>query len=201
VHSYLSADLPLNFFKDVPAEVAEYASMAMELLTMEHWDAYFENEDDLRRAKSNHLEKIITYYPWMAIIDNFQHWIYLNPTHTQEQREEKWLEILNDFSSNVVNYSGYEGFKALRWQVQLHIYQVPFYYIEYAIAQLGAIATWKQYKTDPKHALKNYKNALSLGYTKPIHEIYEAAEVKFDFSKNYVNELISFVYDEYLKLQ
>lgn len=201
VHSYLSADLPLNFFKDVPAEVAEYASMAMELLTMEHWDEYFENEDDLRRAKSNHLEKIISYYPWMAIIDHFQHWVYLNPTHTQEQREEKWLEILNNFSSNEVDHSGYEGAKALRWQAQLHVYQVPFYYIEYAIAQLGAIATWKQYKTDPKRALKNYKNALSLGYTKPIHEIYKAAEVEFDFSKNYVNELISFVYDEYLKLQ
>lgn len=201
IHSFLSANLPLNVFKDVPAEVAEYASMAMELLSMEHWDEYFINEDDLRRAKSNHLEKIISYYPWMAIVDNFQHWLYLNPTHSQQQREEKWVQLSKEYTSSIVNHTGYEDIQAVKWQTQLHIYHVPFYYIEYAIAQLGAIATWKQYKTDPKRALKNYKNALSLGYTKPIHEIYKAAEVEFDFSKNYVSELVSFVYDEYLKLQ
>lgn len=201
IHSFLSASLPLNVFKDVPAEVAEYASMAMELLTMEHWDEYFMNEDDLRRAKRNHLEKIINYYPWMAIVDHFQHWIYLNPTHTQQQREEKWMSLSKEYNSTIVDHTGYEGVQAIKWQSQLHIFHVPFYYIEYAIAQLGAIATWKQYKTAPKRALQNYKNALSLGYTKPIYEIYEAAEVKFDFSKNYVSELISFVYDEYLKLQ
>lgn len=201
IHSFLSANLPLNVFKDVPAEVAEYASMAMELLSMEHWDEYFINEDDLQRAKSNHLEKIISYYPWMAIVDNFQHWLYLNPTHSQQQREEKWIQLSKEFNSSIVDHTGYEDTQAVKWQTQLHIYHAPFYYIEYAIAQLGAIATWKQYKTDPKRALKNYKNALSLGYTKPIHEIYKAAEVEFDFSKNYVSELVSFVYDEYLKLQ
>jgi len=201
IHSFLSSNLPLNVFKDVPAEVAEYASMAMELLTMEHWDEYFINEDDLRRAKSNHLEKIISFYPWMALVDNFQHWMYLNPKHTQQQREEKWLELTKEYNSPIVDHTGYQGAQAIKWQSQLHIYHVPFYYIEYAIAQLGAIATWKQYKKDPKRALKNYKNALSLGYTKPIHEIYKAAEVEFNFSKNYVDELIGFVYDEYLKLQ
>lgn len=201
IHSYLSTGLELDAFKDVPAEVAEYASMAMELLTMEHWDVYFENEDDLRRAKSNHLEKIITFYPWMALIDHFQHWIYLNPDHNQQQRKVKWLELLAEFSSTQIDYTGHEAVRSFKWQSQLHIYEVPFYYIEYAMAQLGAIATWKQYKNDPKKALQNYKRALSLGYTKPINEIYQAAEVEFNFSKPYVNELLSFVYDEYLKLQ
>jgi len=130
IHSYLSADIPLNLLKNVPSEVAEYASMAMELLTMDYWDEFFENENDLKRAKATHLEKIITTFPWMALVDRFQHWVYTNPNHTHQQRAEKWLEMQSELSANNVDYTDYEDIAAIKWQSQLHIFEVPFYYIE-----------------------------------------------------------------------
>jgi len=201
LHSYLCAHLPLTLFKQVPSEVAEYASMAMELLTMDYWGEFFENEDDFKRAKAVHLEKIILMFPWMALIDRFQHWVYTNPNHNHKERADKWLEMQSYLSTNNVDYSDYEAISAYKWQNQLHLYEVPFYYIEYAMAQLGAIATYKQYKSDPKTALENYKRFLSLGYTKPITEIYKSADIEFNFSESYVGELMSFVYDEYKKVK
>jgi len=201
IHSYLSAHIPLNTLKEVPSEVAEYASMAMELLTMDYWEEFFENESDLKRAKATHLEKIILTLPWMALIDRFQHWVYTNPNHNHQQRADKWVEMQSNLSTNNVDYSGYENIAAIKWQSQLHLYEVPFYYIEYAMAQLGAIATYKQYRSDPKLAIENYKRFLTLGYTKPIGEIYKAAGIEFNFSEEYVGELINFVYDEYQKVK
>jgi len=201
IHSFLSAHIPLNLLKDVPSEVAEYASMTMELLTMDYWDIFFENENDLKRAKATHLEKIISTFPWMALVDRFQHWVYTNPNHTHQQRADKWLEMQADLSTKNVDYKGYESFAATKWQNQLHLYEVPFYYIEYAMAQLGAIATYKQYKSNPKQAIENYKSFLTLGYTKPIGEIYKAADIEFNFNENYVGELINFVYEEYEKVK
>jgi len=199
-HSFLMKDLELNDFKEVPSEVAEYASMAMELMTMENWNVFFENEESLRRAKMDHLEKVLSAFPWMALIDRFQHWVYLNPTVSNKERTEKWIEMSNEFGTGLVDYTGYESAIENRWQQQLHLFEVPFYYIEYAMAQLGAIATWKQYKEDPNTALANYKKALSLGYTKTIGEIYEAAGIEFNFSKPYFKSLIDFVYAEYKSL-
>jgi len=188
VHDYLMADLPEGSLSGygIPSEIAEYAAMTMELLALEHWDVFFSNEDDLRRAKSEYLERMITYYPWIALIDRFQHWLYLNPTHTSAQRDNKWVELFDKFESTQIDYKGYEEAKEISWQDRLHIFFGPFYYIEYAMARLGSIATWKLYKTDPKQAVQNYKNALSLGYTKTIPEVYKAAQIEFDFSKNYV---------------
>lgn len=199
-HSFLMKDLELNDFKEVPSEVAEYASMAMELMTMENWNVFFDTEEALRRAKMDHLEKILSSFPWMALIDRFQHWVYLNPTISKAERTAKWLEMSKEFGTGKVDYTGFETALENRWQQQLHLFEVPFYYIEYAMAQLGAIATWKQYKTDPNTALANYKNALSLGYTKTIGEIYEAAGIEFNFSKPYFKSLIDFVYEEYKSL-
>jgi oligoendopeptidase F len=193
-------DLQLNDFKNAPSEVAELASMSMELLTMDYWDIYFDNEEDLKRAKKQHLEQIIETLPWVATIDKFQHWIYENPGHTLSERRESWLEIFESFSDNVTDWSGLEEAKSYLWQKQLHLYEVPFYYIEYAIAQLGAIAVWKNYKDNPEQGLKGYIDALELGYMKSIPEVYKAAGIDFSFSKEYIRELIQFVKAEMDKL-
>lgn len=201
IHSIISADLPLVEFKDLPSEVAELASMSMELISMEHWHVFFPNENDLKRAKKSQLESVLSVLPWIAIVDKFQHWLYENPTHRADERENQWLRIVKEFESeNGVDWSGLEQIRRCTWQKQLHIYEVPFYYIEYGFAQLGAIAMWKQYKEKPEVALDNYEAFMKLGYTKPIPEIYKAAGIEFSFSEEYVKSLADFVYAEIQKL-
>lgn len=197
VHAFLAANLELTEFKSTPSEVAELASMGMELISMEHWDSFFSNKEDLKRAKKEQLDGVLKGLPWIASIDKFQHWIYTNPKHSVEERYEYWLEITKDFGSGVVDYTGLEDNLKRSWQPQLHLFEVPFYYIEYGMAQLGAIALWRTYKQNPKQALQNYKNALALGYTKSIPEIYKAAGIEFNFSPDYVKELAQFVKQEY----
>ncbi|MBK9285498.1 MAG: M3 family oligoendopeptidase [Sphingobacteriaceae bacterium] len=197
IHSFLNAGLELVEFKSPPSEVAELASMSMELISMEHWDVFFTNESDLKKAKQQQLQSVIDALPWIAAVDKFQHWIYLNPMHNTEERYENWLEIMKEFGSSVVNYSGLENNLKRKWQMQLHLFEVPFYYIEYGFAQLGAIAMWRQYKENPVKGIENYKKALSLGYTASIPDIYAAGGIKFDFSPEYVKELMEFVNLEY----
>lgn len=200
IHSFEVREMPINAFRNPPMEVAELASMAMELISMEHWDLFFNNEEDLKRAKKEHLESTLSGLPWIATIDKFQHWMYENPTHSIEDRNQEWNKILVQFSDNTTDWSGYEHFRTNAWQKQLHIYEVPFYYIEYGMAQLGAISVWRNYKNDPDKGLDGYLAALKLGYTKSIKEIYEAAGIKFDFSKPYISELMDFVKAELSKL-
>ena len=205
VHSFLTRDLPLKAFRNPPMEVAELASMSMELLSMDHWDVFFENPDELRRAKRQHLESIIETLPWVATIDKFQHWIYENPPgshsiHSDTDRRENWLRIYNQFADSVTNWDGFAFYQEYIWQRQLHLYEVPFYYIEYGIAQLGAIGVWRNYRRDPKAGLEGYKKALSMGYKAPIREIYAAADVAFDFSREHIQELMGFVWDEIKRL-
>jgi oligoendopeptidase F len=200
VHSFLTRDLPLNSAKHPPSEVAELASMSMELITLDHWDIFFPNQDDLVRAKRQHLEGVLETFPWVATIDKFQHWIYEHPNHTVKERHANWVRIFEQFNLHEVNWSGLEHLKPYIWQKQLHLYEVPFYYIEYAMAQLGAIAVWKRYKEEPAAALEGYKKALSLGYTATIGEIYAAAGIRFDFSSEYIQTLVDFVKDEMKKL-
>lgn len=193
VHSFLSHPLQLSAFKEYPMEIAELASMSMELFTMEHWDVFFNNEKELQRAQLEEMERVISVLPWIATIDKFQHWLYTNPGHTITQREAAWLEILNEFSTGITDWSGFEEYRTNFWQKQLHLFEVPFYYIEYGIAQLGAIAMWRQYRQNKEQALNNYMNALSLGYTKTLKELYSTAGIKFDFSPAYIKELADFV--------
>jgi oligoendopeptidase F len=200
VHSFLTRDLAVNAFKHPPSEVAELASMSMELISMDEWDLFFPNPDDLRRAKRQHLEGIIETLPWVATIDKFQHWIYENPEHTVEDRKRQWLEIYGQFTDQVTDWSGLEPYKEYIWQKQLHLYEVPFYYIEYGIAQLGAVAVWKNYRADKQKGLQGYLNALKLGYTKPIAQVYAAADIPFDFSKEYITQLMNFVREELEKV-
>ena len=199
VHSFLSRDLSLTEFKSTPSEVAELASMAMELLSMDHWDVFYKDKADLKRAKLEQLEKVLEGLPWIASIDKFQHWIYTTE-HTAKQRKEKWLSISDELGNQIIDWEGNENVHANLWQKQLHLYEVPFYYIEYGMAQLGAIAMWRSYKQLGEQGLDNYMNALKLGYTKTIGEIYETAGIKFDFSASYVKELADFIKEELEKL-
>jgi len=196
VHSFLSRELKLTSFKSLPSEVAELASMSMELISMDHWDIFYSDESELKRAKKDQLETLLKILPWVAIVDKFQHWLYTNPTHSAADRSAKWSEINESMSGGLVDWSEYPDAKANRWHQQLHIFEVPFYYIEYGMAQLGAIAVWRNYKENPELAIQQYMDALKLGYTKSIPEIYETAGIKFDFSREYVKELADFVKTE-----
>jgi len=200
IHNFLTRDLELNDFKSTPSEVAELASMSMELLSMDHWDLFFTNEADLKRAKREHLEDIMETLPWVATIDKFQHWIYEDHNHTPGARKAEWNKIFDQFSDRTTDWSGLQTAKDYLWQKQLHLYEVPFYYIEYGMAQLGAIAVWRNFRKDRKAGLQGYQNALKLGYMRSIPEIYKAANIKFDFSRAYIHELMEFVKEEIAKI-
>jgi oligoendopeptidase F len=201
VHTFLTNNLALNDFKRAPSEVAEVASMSMELISMDAWDVFFTNADDLIRAKEEQLKDSLKTLPWVATIDAFQHWIYTNPNHTVEERTAAWDTCFERFGANFVNWEGYEDFKNNLWQKQLHLFEVPFYYIEYAIAQLAAIAIYKNYKENPVKAVLEYMDALKLGYTKSIPEIYETAGIKFDFSTDYIRGLVDFMKEDLSNLK
>jgi oligoendopeptidase F len=193
IHSFLTHNLELSSFKEYPMEIAEVASMAMELFSMDHWHVFFENKNDLQRAREHQLERVISVFPWIATIDKFQHWVYEHPDHGLEERASKWMEILLEFSPREIDFSGLETYRQSGWQRQLHLFEVPFYYIEYGIAQLGAIGLWMQYKENKEHALENYIRALSLGGTKTLPELYKAAGLEFNFSGDYIKRLMDFV--------
>jgi oligoendopeptidase F len=196
VHSFLAHPLPLTSFKEYPMEIAEVASMSMELFTMDEWDTFFENADELKRAKFYQFERVITIFPWIATIDKFQFWLYKNPQHTAAEREAAWVSIFNEFTSKELNIDGLELYRKYFWQKQLHLFEVPFYYIEYGIAQLGAIGLYAQYKENKERAIENYINALKLGNTKTLPELYQAAGLKFDFSEQHIAKLMQFVQKE-----
>ena len=196
IHSFLAHELQLTGFKEYPTEIAEVASMAMELFSMDKWNVFFDSPEELKRAKEQQLERVITIFPWIATIDKFQHWIYENPNHTEEERSAEWMKITDEFSSPVIDFSGLEEYRRYGWQRQLHLYEVPFYYIEYGIAQLGAIGLWQQYKQDPETAMNNYVTALQLGGTKTLPELFKAAGLQFDLSPGHIKQLMEFVKTE-----
>lgn len=196
IHAWLTRDLELTAFKHTPSEIAEVASMAMELISMEHWEVFFSNPVDLRRARLYQLEKILGILPWIANIDAFQHWLYLHPAHTPAEREQVWVNLLNEYSGKVVDRSRYPEFERHSWHKQLHIFEVPFYYIEYGIAQLGAIGIWRNFKKDPENALRLYEEALAQGNQMTLPNLYKKAGVRFDFSAAYVKELAEFIQQE-----
>ena len=196
VHSFLAHPLSLSGFKEYPMEIAEVASMAMELFSMDYWESFFDNDTDLQKAKEHQLERVITIFPWIAIIDKFQHWVYEHPVHTHQERTQAWVATLKEFQDDVVDYSGLDTYRNNAWQRQLHLFEVPFYYIEYGIAQLGAIGMWMQFKKDKQAALDNYCNALALGGTKTLPELYKTAGIEFDFSPEKIKVLMDFVKDE-----
>ncbi|EML6321105.1 M3 family oligoendopeptidase [Bacillus cereus] len=201
IHNECMNQLELQKYLEIPSESAELASMTMELFSMEYWDTFYENTEEFIKAKLDFFKDIVKYLPQMLIVDQFQHWMYENPNHTAKERNEKYLELHKTYQSNVVNIEGYENWIATGWLPVLHIFELPFYYIEYAIAQLGALQMYKQYKQNPNQAIENYKKALSLGSSKSLPAIYEAAGIRFDFSGETIKELMLFVEDELESLE
>ncbi|MCH5600259.1 M3 family oligoendopeptidase [Niabella ginsengisoli] len=196
IHSFLSHPLALTGFKEYPTEFAEVASMSMELFSMNEWNVFFEKEEELKRAKELQLERVLTIFPWIATIDKFQHWVYENPNHTHEERLQNWQRILTEFTPPTLDVTGLEAYRDFSWQRQLHLFEVPFYYIEYGIAQLGAIGLWQQFQKNREQALNNYTKALSLGGTRTLPELFEAAGLRFDLSPAHIKGLMEFVKDE-----
>lgn len=200
IHSVLTRDLDYVPYRNVPSEIAELASMSMELISMEHWERFFNDPQDLTDARREQLEQVIIALPWIAAIDKFQHWIYTHPTHNTAERKAEWHRIHQMFSSSIIDHTGYEEAFDHVWQKQIHLFQYPFYYIEYGIAQLGAMAVWRNYVSDPQQTIQQYLNALRLGYSADMGTVYQTAGVRFDFSKPYVKELASFLMSRLDKL-
>lgn len=200
VHSFLSRNLPITGFKNLPSEVAELASMSMELLSMEKWNEFYQIDDNFNRAKKEQLEGILKVLPWIAQVDEFQHWLYENFDHTNEERTQKWQELNKEYGTGLTDWSGYEDIIDSSWQRQLHIFEVPFYYIEYGIAQLGALQVWRNYLTDKSKAIEDYKSALKLGYTRSIPSIYKTANIEFNFKKDAIVSLSNFIETELSQL-
>jgi oligoendopeptidase F len=170
------------------------ASMAMELLGGEHLDVFYSPADQARAVRHK-LEAIVRFLPWMATIDQFQHWIYTHPGHSRAERTAHWLMLLDRYHPGI-DYSGYEQVRQTYWHQQLHLFHAPFYYIEYGIAQLGALQLWMKAKEDPKRALANYRAALCLGGTRPLPELFAAAGIQFDFSEKTLRPLVRAIEEE-----
>ncbi len=202
-HSMYCVDEPLAHYRHAPIEFCEVASMSMELLTMPFWDEYYPDREDADRARRRQLEGSLGLLPWIATIDAFQHWIYNHPTHTREERAAAWLKIEERFGhqGHRVDWSGIESHRPLIWQRQGHLFGSPFYYIEYGIAQLGALGLWlKSLEEGPEAALKAYKRAMSLGGSKPLPELFAAADLPFDFGPETVGRLVARAEAEMAKL-
>jgi oligoendopeptidase F len=197
-HTFATRNMAPHFHyrgENAPVEFAEVASMSMELLGGEHIEGTFYNHDDAIRSKHEHLESIIRILPWIATIDAFQHWIYTHPDNTVEEREEFWLKLLARFGGNL-SWDGYEGTQRSYWQRQGHLFTSPFYYIEYGIAQLGALGIWAQYRRDHKAGIEAYSRALALGGSKPLPKLFEAAGLPFDFGPQIVHSYAQEVANE-----
>ncbi|MFZ4750793.1 MAG: M3 family oligoendopeptidase [Phycisphaerales bacterium] len=186
-HSILSKDDPLVDYRNPPTEFAEVASMSMELLTLPYHGEFY-SEEDCRRALRERLEKFPTVMTWIATIDAFQHWIYTNPGHTRAQRTEAWRALVRRFG-NDLSWEGCDAARDAAWQRQLHLFGMPFYYIEYGIAETGAIQMWIQSRRDQRRALENYRRGLALGGSRPLPELFATAGLRLDLSANLMGEL------------
>ena len=195
-HALACAHDPLLAYRHAPMEFCEVASMSMELLAGAHLDIFY-NESEQKRWWLDQLEGVIRILASVAQSDAFQHWLYENPEHTALQRHEKWIELDNRFSSGLIDWTGLESERKYSWQRILHFYQVPFYYIEYGIAQLGALGIWLQSKQDFSKAIANYKKALALGGSGLLPELFEAAGLPFDFSEKTIQPLAMAIQQEW----
>jgi oligoendopeptidase F len=187
-HALATRSEPLHFYRSAPIEFCEVASMAMELLAAPHLNVFYTTEE-AARARRVHLEGIVGVFPWIATVDAFQHWLYLNPEHTREERRAAWVRLMERFGGDV-NWSGLEAARANLWQKQLHIFLYPFYYVEYGIAQLGALRVWMNASIDAPKALNDYKAALALGGSRPLPELFQRAGCPFDFGRDQVRPLV-----------
>jgi oligoendopeptidase F len=198
-HAIAAANDPLVDYRHAPMEFCEVASMAMELLGGKYIDTFY-NTTDTKRSNREHLEGIIHTLAWVANIDAFQHWLYEHPNHSPRERCQAWLGFYEQFGGKFIDWTDLKDVKAHLWHRQLHVFEVPFYYIEYGIAQLGALQVWMNARKNPAKALSDYRKGLALGGSRPLPELYEAAGIKFDFSAEIIKPLAEAVTAEWEKL-
>ena len=198
-HSLAARGEPLLYYRSAPLEFCEVASMSMELLAGPHLTEFYAPAE-AERARRTHLEGIIGLMPWIATIDAFQHWIYTHPDHTRVERKAEWLKLQKRFGG-IEDWTGFEDARAYMWHRQGHLFGSPFYYIEYGIAQLGALQMWLNSKKDVAGAVANYRSALSLGGSRPLPELFKAAKIKFDFSSKTIEPLAKAITKELAGLE
>ncbi|HEY5042817.1 MAG TPA: M3 family metallopeptidase, partial [Verrucomicrobiae bacterium] len=197
-HAQATCDEDLYSYRSAPIELCEVASMSMELLGNEFLEEFYATPE-ANRARKTHLENIIGFFPWMATVDAFQHWIYTHAGHTRAERRAAYLQLMDRFGGDV-DWSGYAEARAFSWHRQLHIFLHPFYYVEYGIAQLGALQVWANSKRDKAKALDDYKKSLALGGSRPLPELFAAAGCKFQFDAATIRPLIQLAGNELKRL-
>ncbi len=191
VHDIQSRHIPYLLLREYPMEVAELASIGLETMAMYHMDVFYSSLRDLKRAWFEQISQIITSFPWIATVDAFQEWLYKNPHHTPQERRAKWIQIYRRFHGDDVAWP--EEVLGVLWQRKTHIFASPLYYIEYGIAQIGALQLWYHYDRRPSKTIERYLYALSLGYTRRVPEIYKAAGIRFWFDIPLMKKLVRFV--------
>jgi len=197
-HTLAARSQPLLAYRSAPLEFSEVASVSMELIGSEYL-AEFYSAVDIQRARRTHFEAILASFPWLASVDAFQHWIYTHPGHTRAERTDAWLVLMKRFGG-LVDWTGYERVRANLWHDVGHIFQCPFYFVEYGIAALGALQIWSNWKGDPKEALVALKRGLALGGSRPLPELFAAANCKFEFSAEAIRPLVQLIRDELERL-
>jgi oligoendopeptidase F len=198
-HTIASQEEPLHSYRHAPIEFCEVASMAMELLGGEYLGEFY-NTEEVRRARITHLEGIVFVFPWIATVDAFQHWLYLNPGHSTAERDAAWDALIARFGGGI-DWSGHEPARAKLWHKQLHIFLHPFYYVEYGIAQLGALQVWANSKQNRSLALTDYKAALALGGSRPLPELFKRCNIRLDFSRKTVAPMAEMLRKELAELK
>ncbi|MBK6909372.1 MAG: M3 family oligoendopeptidase [bacterium] len=192
-HSFAASDAFLYSYRSAPMEFSEVASMSMELLAMPALDEFYGAADQARTIRTE-LEGKLGLLAWIATIDAFQHWIYTHPQHTRDERRAYWRSLVERFGAGA-DHGGHEEARDYRWHAQLHLFEVPFYYIEYGIAQLGALQMWSKSRKHPAEALRGYKSGLALGGSRPLPKLFSAAGIHFDFSAEMIAPLMQEVRD------
>lgn len=198
-HQFAMGQQPIIGFRDSPAEFAEVASMSLELIGSDCMDSFY-GPADAARSRIEQLEDALRLLPWVAMVDGFQHWLYSHPRHTPTERNAAWLELDQRFAGQL-DWTGLEDARAHQWQRQLHIFEIPFYYVEYGIAKLGALQVWANWRKDPQATLDKLWNAWSLGYSRPLPELFQAAGIRFDFSADTISPLVELVENELAALE
>jgi oligoendopeptidase F len=204
-HNYERLRLPYAQQRAPGLEFAEVASMAMELLASPHLDAQpdgFYGSADARRFRIAHLEHILAFWPYMAVVDAFQHWVYMHPAQgaVPANCDAQWLELWQRFLPGV-DWDGLDAAAMTGWQRKQHIHRYPLYYVEYGLAQLGAVQVWRNALSDPSQALNQYRHALSLGGTASLPELYRAAGAKFAFGAETLSEAVNLIEDTIHQLE
>jgi len=200
MHSFFSNSIPFSPYRHAPMEFCEVASMSMELMGDPFLSEFYPNPKEAARSITRHLEDVILLLPWIATVDAFQHWIYTHPGHSREERSAFWVSLRKRLGGTE-DWTGFEEVQASLWHRQLHIFELPFYYIEYGIAQLGALQVWMNFRKDRQQGVDLYKRGLAVGGTQTLPEIFQSAGIKFDFSLGMIEPLVAEVSKELDRLE